>query len=65
MTATSEGTVGVSITAGHLTVSDLPPNPRIGQQIFMGSSAELAIHITSAVAQQWIDTLTPIAEGNK
>lgn len=56
------GTVGVSITAGHIHATDQPMHPRIGQQIFMGDKAELAIHITADVARQWISVLETITE---
>lgn len=61
MTATTEGTVGVSITAGHLYPTNQPPT-RIGKQLWMGEHGDLAIHITPDIAKQWIQTLTPIAE---
>ena len=58
----AEGTVGVSIVAGHITATDQPPHPRIGQQIVMGSSHEFMLHITPDVAAQWIGVLKPIAK---
>lgn len=61
MTALTTGTIGVSITAGNLTPSDLPPT-RIGKQFFMGDAQELAIHITAPIARQWIQALTHVAE---
>lgn len=61
MTAATNGTIGVSITAGHLTPSDLPPT-RIGKQFFMGDAQELAIHITPETARQWIQALETITE---
>lgn len=61
----AEGTVGVSIVAGHITATDQPPHPRIGQQIVMGSSHEFMLHIAPDVARQWISVLEPIAEGAK
>jgi len=61
---THEGTVGVSITAGHIYTSDLPPT-RIGQQVFMGSAREFALHITPTVARQWIGVLETIAKDSK
>lgn len=64
MNPATEGTVGVSIVAGHIAATDQPPHPRIGQQVFMGAGADFALHITAEVARQWIQTLTPIAEGN-
>ena len=63
MTAITEGTVGVSIAAGHLTPTDLPPT-RFGKQIMMGDSGNFMIHITPEVARQWIGALEPIAKDN-
>lgn len=62
----SEGTVGVSIVAGHIYATDLPPNPRIGQQVSMGADQSFMLHITPLIAKQWISVLTNIAnEGSK
>jgi len=63
MTTTTEGTVGVSITAGHIAATDQPMHPVIGQQIVMGTGIDFMLHITPGVARQWIDVLEPIAEG--
>ena len=64
MSALTEGTVGVSIVAGHIAATDQPIHPRIGQQVFMGSGADFAFHITPDVARQWIGVLEPIAKDN-
>ena len=60
-TSTTEGTVGVSITAGHLTPTDRQPTS-IGKQLWMGKDGALAIHITPDVARQWIGVLETIAK---
>ena len=65
MTALTEGTVGVSITAGHIAATDQPMHPVIGQQVSMGTDAAFMLHITPEVAKQWISVLETIAEGNK
>lgn len=66
MTAATNGTVGVSITAGHIHATDQPTHPVIGQQVQMGDDAGFIMHITADIARQWIGVLTPIAnEGNK
>lgn len=62
MTTTApEGTVGVSITAGHIAATDRPLHPVIGQQVVMGTGADFMLHITPAVARQWIGVLEAIA----
>jgi len=63
MTTTTEGTVGVSITAGHIAATDQPLHPVIGQQIVMGTGVDFMLHITPDVARQWIGVLEQIAEG--
>lgn len=61
----TEGAVGVSITAGRIASSDLPPHPLIGQQVFMGTKGDFAIHITPEIARQWIGVLETVAKDNK
>ena len=58
---TPEGTVGVSITAGHIAATDQPPHPVIGQQLVMGTGVDFMLHITPDVAKQWIGVLQTIA----
>jgi hypothetical protein len=65
MSALTDGTVGVSITAGHIAATDQPRHPVIGQQVVMGTDAAFMLHITPDVARQWIDVLTPIAKDSK
>ena len=65
MTAATEGTVGVSITAGHLKLMNEPPFPRLGRQLMMGDTGALMIHINPATAKQWLTVLTPIAESEQ
>lgn len=65
MTTTLEGTVGVSITAGHIAATDQPMHPVIGQQIVMGTGVDFMLHITPEVAAQWIGVLEPIAKESK
>jgi len=62
---TPEGTVGVSITAGHIAATDQPIHPVIGQQIVMGTGADFMLHITPEVAAQWLTVLEPIAKESK
>lgn len=64
MSALTEGTVGVSITAGHIAATDQPMHPKIGQQVSMGTDAKFMLHITPDVARQWVGVLSKIAEGN-
>jgi len=59
---TPEGTVGVSITAGHIAATDQPMHPVIGQQIVMGTGVDFMLHIRPEVARQWIGVLSEIAE---
>jgi hypothetical protein len=54
--------VSVSVVAGHINATSQPPHPQIGQQVKMGDN--LYMHITPAVAQQWIDVLTTITKEN-
>ena len=63
MSTMPEGTVGVSITAGHIAATDQPPHPVIGQQVVMGTGVDFMLHITPDVARQWIGVLQTIAEG--
>lgn len=65
MTAATEGTVGVSITAGHIKATDQPIHKTIGQQVFMGTGGDFAIHITPETARQWIGVLERIAEAGE
>jgi len=65
MTAATEGTVGVSITAGHIAATDQPMHPVIGQQIVMGTGIDFMLHITPTVAAQWLTVLEPIAKESK
>ena len=63
--AATIGTVGVSITCGHIAATDQPPHPRVGQQIMMGDDASFMLHITPDVARQWIGVLEGIAKDSK
>ena len=57
---THSGIVQVSIIAGPLTRTPQPFHAEIGQQLAMND--DLHVHITPAVARQWIQILNPIAE---
>lgn len=65
MSALTEGTVGVSIVAGHIAATDQPIHPSIGQQVFMGTGGDFAIHITPAIARQWLPVIAEIAEAGE
>jgi hypothetical protein len=65
MSADTEGTVGVSITAGHIAATKQPLHPVIGQQVVMGAGINFMLHITPDVARQWIGVLEPIAKADK
>jgi len=60
VTAATEGTITTLVTAGRLTVTDQPPHPTLGQQVAMGDTGALFLHITYATAQQWIAELSTI-----
>lgn len=60
MSNRTNGGLSVSVLAGHIKATSQPIHPEIGQQVRM--TDDLYFHITPAVAKQWIETLTPIAE---
>jgi hypothetical protein len=56
----SDGLVSVSLIAGPIHATTTTPHPELGHQY--GMNDNFYMHITSTVAKQWIETLTPIAE---
>lgn len=57
----SAARVYVTIMATQIWQSQVPPDPVIGQTLFM-EDGDIRIHITPEIARQWIETLAPIAE---
>ena len=60
MSFLTEGTVGVSITAGHIKANQRTYEGRA--QLLMGTGAAFVIHISPETAEQWIGVLKTITE---
>lgn len=56
----TDGIVSVSLIAGPIHATTQGPHPELGHQLTMNDNFYL--HITPAVAKQWLQTLEPIAE---